>query len=385
MSYKPILFNTQMVQAILAGRKTMTRRVIKPQTPEIGETLTYGVFGDIILSYRKEGVDRFERDQTGKWNHVNADTGSSKRGLYGGFGRTDIFPDKVLRLWEEGFCGLVSLKRTHNEEGIPVNIHEPQRNQSDKECSQIDMLSVSRTIPDEGRTGEAFGREPFKQYSEKPCVGNPSGELAGQKDSRDCECRGKALELKTDRQGKGMHSLVNKTGNLQPETDGGETGSFAICNISHCPHRPGEVIWVRETWRETPYEYEHIAIPGGHITIPKFAYRADSDVDYTGKWRPSIHMPKEAARLFLRVTDVRVERVQDISVEDVMAEGLPCDNEIRNPDPETHESIKNWNLSYAQMLYHDPWDARNAKRGHGWDSNTWVWVIEFERIEKGEE
>ena len=91
-------------------------------------------------------------------------------------------------------------------------------------------------------------------------------------------------------------------------------------------------------------------------------------------------MPKEAARIFLRVTDVRAERLQNISVEDCMAEGLDCDNEIRNPNPETHESIRNWNFSYAQHLYKTLWDSLNAKRGYGWDVNPWVWVYEFERV-----
>ncbi len=78
------------------------------------------------------------------------------------------------------------------------------------------------------------------------------------------------------------------------------------------PYQPGDILWVRETFCEVPYEYNHIPIKGGYITTPKYAYKADSKRDYTGIWKPSIHMPKEAARIFLRVTDVRVERVQDI-------------------------------------------------------------------------
>ena len=152
-------------------------------------------------------------------------------------------------------------------------------------------------------------------------------------------------------------------------SDDGEYGCKAPC-------QPGDVLWVRETWaKNTDYADPALYIPHG------FIHKATGEYHMGVKWRSPVTMPREAARLFLRVTDVRVERVQDISVEDVMAEGLPCDNEIRNPDPETHESIKNWNLSYAQMLYHDPWDARNAKRGHGWDSNPFVWVISFERLE----
>lgn len=75
----------------------------------------------------------------------------------------------------------------------------------------------------------------------------------------------------------------------------------------------------------------------------------------------------------------------EAAVEDVMAEGLPVDNEIRNPDPTTHESIINWNLAYAHHLFRDLWDSINSARGFGWDINPWVWVIEFERCEKPKE
>jgi hypothetical protein len=87
------------------------------------------------------------------------------------------------------------------------------------------------------------------------------------------------------------------------------------------------------------------------------------------RWRPSIHMPREAARLFLRVTDVRVERLQNISAEDCEAEGY-FETAPVEPRP------RSW--------FSEVWNARNAKRGYGWDSNPWVWVYTFERITKEE-
>ena len=144
-----------------------------------------------------------------------------------------------------------------------------------------------------------------------------------------------------------------------------------------CPYNHGDILWVRETWRV--------------CQCGIYCYKAIGDCDtccttgentFDVKWRPSVHMPREAARIFLRVTDVRVERLQDITVEDVIAEGIDADNDIRNPDPKTHESIKNWNLQYAQFQYKGLWDSLNAKRGHGWDSNPWVWVISFEKAEE---
>jgi len=96
---------------------------------------------------------------------------------------------------------------------------------------------------------------------------------------------------------------------------------------------------------------------------------------------PAIFMPRKACRLFLQITDIKVEKLQDITVEDVIAEGIDTDNDILNPDPETHESIKNWNYQYAQFQYKELWDSLNAKRGC-WEQNPWVWVISFERYQQ---
>ena len=93
-----------------------------------------------------------------------------------------------------------------------------------------------------------------------------------------------------------------------------------------------------------------------------FVYRADYPEPQRLVWRPSIHMPKEAARIWLRVTDMRVERLQDIDDDSVVAEGL----NIGDPFDELWDStIK-------------PTDRER----YGWSANPWVWVIEFERCEK---
>lgn len=144
-------------------------------------------------------------------------------------------------------------------------------------------------------------------------------------------------------------------------------------------YQAGDILWVRETWSPV------------YVTPKRFLYKADVELgigEGAGLpvcWHPSIHMPREAARIFLRVTDVRIERLQDITVEDVIAEGLPAENEIRNPDPETHEGIKSWNLAYAQHLFRELWDSINGKRGYEWNANPWVWVISFERATIGGE
>ena len=122
-------------------------------------------------------------------------------------------------------------------------------------------------------------------------------------------------------------------------------------------YQVGDILWVRETFCEVPYEHNHVPIKGGHITIPKYAYKADSERDYTGIWKPSIHMPREAARIFLRVKEVSVERLIDISDSDVVNEGFQTKNDF-----------------FAL------WDKLNYHRGFGVANNPFVWKIEFERV-----
>lgn len=144
-------------------------------------------------------------------------------------------------------------------------------------------------------------------------------------------------------------------------------------------YRENDILWVREKWRSVDVGYRDcmwsasIQYADGEKG-PRVFWYDNSDVgiydyciyDKTG-WRPSIHMPKEAARIFLRVTDVRVERVQDISAEDCEAEGY-FETAPVEPRP------RSW--------FSTAWDARNAKSGYGWDTNPWVWVYTFERVDK---
>ena len=122
------------------------------------------------------------------------------------------------------------------------------------------------------------------------------------------------------------------------------------------PYLPGDILYVRETWCQTAKNI--------------FWYRADSKVQNL-LWRPSIHMPKEAARIFLRVKDLRVERLQEITDKDAKREGVFA---ISNMSGVMHvlNFIKIWNSTIKKS---------NIDK-YGWDANPWVWVIEFERISK---
>ena len=134
------------------------------------------------------------------------------------------------------------------------------------------------------------------------------------------------------------------------------------------PYQPGDILWVRETWAHP--SKEEIA-RGTDKTI--FLYRADvPSVPYAwDHWNPSIHMPREAARIFLRVTGVRVERLQDISGEDIRAEGV-LGTHFQAPTRGAFADV--WNRTIK------PKDLP----AYGWDANPWVWVVEFERISKEE-
>lgn len=132
------------------------------------------------------------------------------------------------------------------------------------------------------------------------------------------------------------------------------------------PYHAGDILYVRETWR--PAEVVYIVCDGG----AKFFYCADgfsdaSEAQKTGrmKWYPSIHMPKEAARIFLRVTGVRVERLQDCGNMEAKDEGCTCGSQFK----------RLWDSTIK------PTDRER----YGWTANPWVWVIDFERCERPEE
>ncbi|EOA8199562.1 TPA: hypothetical protein ACW7JL_003022 [Enterobacter hormaechei] len=151
-------------------------------------------------------------------------------------------------------------------------------------------------------------------------------------------------------------------------------------NFAHikCPHgKPGDRIWVRETWAEAGagapdlklYRANYPAhVPTHYENVPPA-----EDV----RWTPSIHMPRWASRILLEITDVRVERLNDISEEDARAEGIidggclncgepePCG--CANPEPDATDAFAYlWQSIYGQ---------------ENWNANPWVWVIEFNRIE----
>lgn len=131
--------------------------------------------------------------------------------------------------------------------------------------------------------------------------------------------------------------------------------------IFKLPCETGDILYVRETWKKAPNGYYY------------YEDWQRNDIADVTKWKPSIHMPKEAARIWLKVTNVRVERLQEITEVQAQAEG--CNSGLLT------------GACTARGQFEDFWNSTVKKSDidrYGWDANSYVWVIEFERCEKPE-
>lgn len=165
-------------------------------------------------------------------------------------------------------------------------------------------------------------------------------------------------------------------------------GKFLGSWRKDCPYGlPGDRLWVRETWCHTGEGVWKVSdIYNPLIGSGKFIYKADEECPST-LWFPSIHMPRIACRILLEITAVRVERVQDISADDSLAEGV-SKTKFWTPDETNNWPFeeKMWDdfefwTKYPQIAFQRLWDSINASRGNGWDVNPWVWVVEFKVVE----
>lgn len=166
------------------------------------------------------------------------------------------------------------------------------------------------------------------------------------------------------------------------------------------PYQPGDILYVRETvWQKTGH-YLDVDGETKAVWCNEFKYVATDEKPETGwnySWvkRPSIHMPKEAARIWLKVTDVRVERLQEMKPVDVIKEGAypdcwDCLNTYGESGSQccygTEEQCSQ--CDEVMMEWEKLWNSTIKKADldrYGWDASPWVWVIEFERCEKPEE
>lgn len=157
-----------------------------------------------------------------------------------------------------------------------------------------------------------------------------------------------------------------------------------ISKLCMSPYQPGDILYVRETWCKNPNHDEYY-----------FKTRKSGIAPYGLKWRPSIHMPKEAARIWLNVTDVRVERLQEITEDETFEEGFdftpPClrftGENYCDIDGPCISKIKYCDMSRVELFGKVLWNSTIKKSDldrYGWNANPWVWVIEYDLCEKPE-
>lgn len=200
----------------------------------------------------------------------------------------------------------------------------------------------------------------------------------------------------------GRKTITRRVIKPQPKTDSTVTlfSTFDYADISYdgalklSPYQPGDILYVRETWRcWRAHRYEataDIKYKAGGDGIRLYFSNGSTDNpnrddydSFIGKWwtggygwKPSIHMPKEAARIFLRVTNVSVARIQDITTKDIQKEGL------------TSMAVFAGDKEIARQEWALLWDGTITGKDYNkycFSSNPWVWVIEFERTEKPNE
>jgi len=184
------------------------------------------------------------------------------------------------------------------------------------------------------------------------------------------------------------------TGKWMPNGPAPSGTGMAAGHWRLCPYgQPGERLWVRESW----------AIASKATDMVKVYYRASEQQSHTEfheyfpvacagemsatwpKYRPSIHMPRWASRILLEIVSVRVERLNECSRKDAIAEGIHRYEHVWRDseyplDDVAYEPVKGWPTRYSCPIqaYQALWDSING--AGSWDANPWVWVVEFKRV-----
>lgn len=155
-------------------------------------------------------------------------------------------------------------------------------------------------------------------------------------------------------------------------------GFFYPGGIKRPPYQPGDILYVRETWSE---------IKNADGSHKKYVYKASDQYPFGESryiikfnWKPSIHMPKKAARIWLKVTDVRVERLQDITEDGAKEKGANFKN---GKNVGLEEKMRRTAIERFAEIWNSTIKKTDIDR-YGWDANPWVWVIEFERCKSRE-
>jgi len=191
------------------------------------------------------------------------------------------------------------------------------------------------------------------------------------------------IDWKIDKYGKRLVERQNDVPEPVKNEDGTTTHHMrAFSEIKRPYGAPGDILWVRETFKPDWDE---------DGTEQIYFYKSDfpDNIDcWAGRWKPSIFMPRAACRLFLKIKSIRVERLQEISEEDAVAEGIKDIYQLDdNHDPVYENYLYNGKTIHWDILadnaihsYQTLWQSINGPES--WEANPWVWVVEFERVDK---
>lgn len=383
MKERPILFSAPMVRALLACTKTQTRRVVKPQPPADKPRAAW--FEPGVMGWAPPDVPSQD------WHRVRCPYGippplatrpiPSTGGRYSAGDDGRIYSGAApLKPWFGGYEQQYAMVSAGDQrkayihrlvceafygdapEGLPEVRHldgDPSNNRPEN----LDWGTKEQNAADRSAHGRATGEA------------HPSSKLTAET----------VAEIRALRGGMTRPALAARFGVSRGTVDDvldGRTWTERAApppNMPRYQRPPGDRLWVRETfakidgqtqpWIETDYRatYTHGDRLGDTLGIKK-------------RWTPAIHMPRAASRITLEVTGVRIERLQDISEADAIAEGVHADPRCRQDDDTAafHRIGPVRGGSFPIARYGALWESINGPGS--WKSNPWVWVLEFRRI-----
>jgi hypothetical protein len=365
---RPIIFNAAMVRALLDGRKTQFRRVMKNQ-PDFLYRITDDNIEPIFISI--EAVDELYKITDGRETPTNSNI--AELGLYGGGRWAHLLADTLQGIRAQGLRGLVSISWSQKRQWIFTYLPVPRKQESDEISTQTGLHGVSWDATVQNGTGSAFGRSAGELSAGQPVLGDAGGKLDGSQGTRPRmrgrkTSDGEAHELRTRTSSMGVSDRIMQSASRRTDSWDEPSG-----DVRYSDFQIGMRLWVREAWA-AEIHMDHLP-PRDIPELSKIwllsidEHEADHDPE-AGRWRPGMFMPRWASRILLEITNVRVERVQEISESDSIAEGC-------------HVGVGAGNWRNARHRFEDLWDSINgSKPGCSWSSNPWTWCISFKRIDK---
>lgn len=144
------------------------------------------------------------------------------------------------------------------------------------------------------------------------------------------------------------------------------SGTKYLLPIFKCPYgQPGDLLWVRESYRTIDQDFG----------LPRYEYKVSEKIDITSRWKPSIHMPKAAARIWLQVESVKAERLNLITEADAIKEGVEVIHKSEVSVYRKYNLKEKLGTTNPVLSYETLWESINGPKS--WEENPWVWVVEF--------